>query len=66
MEIEVKNRFAVGDRIECVHPAGNLSLTVARMETAAGEAAGVAPGNGHRVWIDLPAAKAGAFVARFV
>jgi len=66
MEIEVKNRFAVGDRIECVHPAGNLSLTVARMETAEGEAAGVAPGNGHRVWIDLPAAKAGAFVARFV
>jgi len=66
MEIEVKNRFAVGDRIECVHPAGNLTLTVARMETAEGEAAGVAPGNGHRVWIDLPAAKAGAFVARFV
>jgi len=66
MEIEVKNRFAVGDRIECVHPAGNLSLTVARMETAEGEPAGVAPGNGHRVWIDLPAAKAGAFVARFV
>jgi U32 family peptidase len=66
MEIEVKNRFAVGDRIECVHPAGNLTLTVARMETAAGEVASVAPGNGHRVWIDLPASKAGAFVARFV
>jgi len=66
MEIEVKNRFAVGDRIECVHPAGNLTLTVARMETAAGEGASVAPGNGHRVWIDLPATKAGAFVARFV
>jgi putative protease len=66
MEIEVKNRFAVGDRLECVHPAGNLTLTVARMENAAGEPASVAPGNGHRVWIDLPAAKAGAFVARFV
>jgi U32 family peptidase len=66
MEIEVKNRFAVGDRIECVHPAGNLTLTVARMETAAGKVASVAPGNGHRVWIDLPASKAGAFVARFV
>jgi putative protease len=66
MEIEVKNRFAVGDRLECVHPTGNLTLTVARMENAAGEPASVAPGNGHRVWIDLPAAKAGAFVARFV
>jgi U32 family peptidase len=66
MEIEVKNKFAVGDLIECVHPAGNLTLTVARMETAAGEVASVAPGNGHRVWIDLPASKAGAFVARFV
>ncbi|MBL8419976.1 MAG: U32 family peptidase [Dechloromonas sp.] len=66
MEIEVKNRFAVGDRLECVHPAGNLTLTVARMETAAGDPASAAPGNGHRVWIDLPAIKAGAFVARFL
>ena len=38
MEIEVKNKFAVGDRLECVHPAGNHTWTLGRMEDAAGEA----------------------------
>ncbi len=66
MEIEVKNRFAVGDRLECVHPVGNHAWMLSGMENAAGEPVAIAPGNGHRVWIDLPAAKAGAFIARFV
>ena len=66
MEIEVKNRFALGDRLECVHPSGNLSWTLGRLENRAGEALTVAPGNGHTVWVDLPEAKAGAFIARFV
>ena len=66
MEIEVKNRFAVGDRLECVHPAGNSEWVLARMENTDGEAVAVAPGNGHRVWLELPAEKAGAFIARFV
>jgi len=66
MEIEVKNRFALGDRLECVHPSGNLSWTLGRLENRAGEALTVAPGNGHTVWVDLPESKAGAFVARFV
>jgi len=66
MEIEVKNKFAVGDRLECVHPAGNRTQAVDRMENAAGEAVTVAPGSGHRVWIDLPPEATGAFVARFL
>jgi putative protease len=66
MEIEVKNRFSIGDRLECVHPNGNLSLTIQRMENTAGKTMEVAPGSGHRVWVDLPAEMAGAFVARFV
>ena len=66
MEIEVKNRFAVGDRLECVHPSGNHEWVLACMEDAAGEAVAVAPGNGHRVWLELPPEKAGAFIARFV
>ena len=66
MEVEVKNRFAVGDRLECVHPSGNHEWALARMEDAAGEAVAVAPGNGHRVWLELPPEKAGAFIARFV
>ena len=66
MEIAVKNRFALGDRLECVHPSGNGEWRVERLENVAGEAITVAPGNGHRVWVELPAEKAGAFVARFV
>ncbi|HEX6735991.1 MAG TPA: U32 family peptidase C-terminal domain-containing protein, partial [Azonexus sp.] len=66
MEIVVKNKFAVGDRLECVHPAGNHVLTLARMENADGQAVEVAPGSGHRVWIDVPARYTGCFVARFV
>ena len=65
MEIEVKNRFSLGDRIECVHPQGNLVSTISRMENAGGSPLTVAPGSGHRVWIDLPEKFAGAFIARF-
>ena len=66
MEIEVKNRFSVGDRLECVHPSGNTSWTIDRMENKNGEAVTVAPGSGHRVWVELPEQQAGAFIARFV
>jgi len=69
-EIEVKNRFAVGDRIEVIHPSGNREVTLERMERVddSGEAKpiSVAPGNGHRVWIPLPAELPGALLARFV
>ena len=36
------------------------------MEDADGETVAVAPGNGHRVWLELQPEKAGAFIARFV
>ncbi|WP_374325946.1 tRNA 5-hydroxyuridine modification protein YegQ [Azonexus sp.] len=64
MQVAVKNRFALGDNVECVHPQGNLRLRIGRMENAAGEAVAVAPGSGHTVWIDLPAGHAGSFVSR--
>jgi putative protease len=66
MEIEVKNKFSIGDRIECVHPSGNFIAPVLRMENRKGEAVTVASGSGHRVWIDLPAQYTNSFVARFV
>ena len=66
MQVEVKNRFSVGDRIECVHPQGNLIASIARMEDSNGETRTVAPGSGHTVWIDLPADKQGAFIARYL
>jgi putative protease len=65
-EIEVKNRFAVGDRLELIHPSGNLELPLERMEDADGQPLAVAPGNGHRVWIGLPGERPGAMLARFV
>jgi putative protease len=65
-EIEVMNRFAVGDRLEIIHPRGNLDLTLEAMHTASGEPTQVAPGNGHRVRIALPAGYEHAFIARYV
>jgi len=64
MEVLVKNRFETGDTIEVILPGGNARQSVARMENAAGEPMCVAPGDPHHVWIDLPEAAAGAFVAR--
>ncbi|MEY2632314.1 MAG: hypothetical protein RIR00_968 [Pseudomonadota bacterium] len=66
MEIEVKNRFAVGDRLECVHPSGNHVWALSGMTGRDGQPLSVAPGNGHRVWIDLPEHCRGAYIARFV
>jgi putative protease len=64
VEVAVKNRFAVGDRIEIVQPAGNRQLVVERIEDAAGQALAVAPGDGHRVWLALPADSLGGLLAR--
>jgi len=64
--IEVKNRFAVGDQIELIHPSGNRRLSVERIESESGVGMAIAPGNGHRVWIPLPAALPGAMLARFL
>jgi putative protease len=66
MEIEVKNRFSTGDKLECVHPSGNHVFTLTHMENRKGETVTVAPGSGHRVWINLPALYTNSFVARFV
>ena len=65
-EIDVKNRFSVGDRIEVIHPSGNRELILDAMYNADGEAIEVAPGNGHRVFITLPQILTGALLARFL
>jgi U32 family peptidase len=54
-EIEVKNKFGVGDSIELITPAGNRPLTVERMWDAhTGADVTEAPGSGHRVRIAVP------------
>jgi putative protease len=65
-EVTVKNRFAVGDRLEIIHPGGNFDLALERIENAEGQAITVAPGSGHTVWLPLPASAVGAFVARYL
>ncbi len=65
-EIRVRNRFAVGDRLEVVHPQGNVDLNLAAMQDMAGRTIQVAPGSGHTVRIPLPAPFAGGMLARFL
>ncbi len=64
--IEVRNRFSVGDHLEVVHPSGNRRLTLQCMHDLAGLEIGVAPGNGHRVWIPWPVDLPGALLARLL
>ncbi len=64
--IDVKNRISVGDRLEIIHPSGNRVVALEHMENLDGAVIRVAPGNGHRVWIPLPAELPGAMLARFV
>ena len=65
-EVAVKNRFAVGDRIELVQPSGNRVIELGAMQDADGNPQVIAAGSGHRVWLPLPPDSVGAFVARFV
>ena len=65
-QVTVKNRFAVGDWLEIIHPSGNHNVQLERMESELTEAMTVAPGSGHTVWLPLPASAVGAFVARYV
>lgn len=65
-EIAVKNHFEVGDRIEIIRPAGNFDVVIDAMQNRKGEAATVAPGNGHLMRVALPPDCEGAFVAKYV
>jgi putative protease len=65
-EIEVKNKFSVGDKLEIIHPSGNHIIDLAAMRTVKGEAITVAPGSGHKVQIPLPGDMSKGMVARFL
>jgi putative protease len=65
-QVTVKNRFAVGDWLEIIHPKGNVDVKLECMENSDGLAMTVAPGSGHVVWLALPESAVGAFVARYV
>ena len=63
--VEVKNRFAIGDTLEIIHPQGNQTLVLEAM-TRKGEAVDVAPGNGIQVKIPNMQGKEQALIARIM
>ncbi|MBE8168470.1 MAG: U32 family peptidase, partial [Shewanella sp.] len=53
-EIEVKNKFLVGDSVEIMTPQGNITLTIEALENRKGEAVEAGLGSGHTVYLDVP------------
>ncbi len=53
-EVDVKNKFSVGDSLELMTPAGNVVFTLDTMANRKGEAIDVAPGNGYIVYLPIP------------
>jgi putative protease len=56
LTVSVNNRFAVGDRLELMTPAGNCEFVLGEMRSLDGSPREVAPGNGHVVKLPLPEA----------
>ncbi len=55
LTIDVKNKFAPGDHLELISPAGNIQFSASIMENRNGQAMDYAPGSGHIVRIPKPA-----------
>jgi putative protease len=66
-EIDVKNRFCIGDRLQLVTPNGNVDIMVANMKDRDGRQLQIAPGSGHFVRIALPpSANEQSLLARYI
>ena len=66
-EIDVKNKFELGDRLEIIAPQGNQHIQVERIESLTGEQMQSAPGSGHTVRVPLPTANyQKALIARYL
>jgi putative protease len=65
-EIDVKNKFQVGDKLEIIHPSGNQIVVLNEIRSLKGEALTTAPGSGHRVQIPLQGELSKGMVARFL
>jgi putative protease len=53
-DIEARNKFSVGDRLQIIHPSGNQDLLVENMYNKKGEAVQQAAGSGY--FVRLPVA----------
>jgi putative protease len=66
-DITVKNRFAVGDRLQIIHPSGNREILVEAMLNKKGEPVTEAAGSGISVRLPIPAGEfENAMVARYL
>ena len=65
-EVETKNRFAVGDRLEIIHPQGNRQVLLEKMFNLDGEPVQAAQGSPVRVRIPLAGPVDGALIARLL
>ena len=65
-EVETKNRFAVGDLLEIIHPGGNRTVRLEQMRGLEGEELQVASGSPLRVRIPLEDPAQGALIARLL
>ena len=65
-EVETKNRFAVGDRLEIIHPQGNRQVLLEKMFNLDGEPVQVAQGSPVRVRIPLDGPVEGALISRLL
>jgi putative protease len=54
-EVDVKNKFSVGDSVEVMTPQGNLTLTIKELFNRKGESVEAGLGSGHFVFLALPA-----------
>jgi putative protease len=64
--VEAKNHFALGHTIEVIHPSGNRNITISAMQNEKGQAIEAAPGNPHRVWLNLQGPSEGALLAKLL
>ena len=55
IQLEAKNRFAVGDELELITPEGNHRFRLEQMRDLKGEGLEVAPGSGWKVEVPMPA-----------
>ena len=63
-EVETKNKFAVGDTLEIIHPSGNRQVQLSAMTSVDGEAIQVAPGSPLHVRIPVDGPMDGALIAK--
>ena len=65
-EVQVKNRFSVGDRIEIISPAGNEIVTLGEMRNTENQSLNMISGAGHTVRIPLDGKYEKALIAKML